>query len=96
VQGEVIRIAGRVGDELLDNRGINWDGDYRAMAKALFEHLQSGSALSAPEIDELRTIVPRLGRGSDDDNCMRMAKLSVAWVLLNPKPVPLSKPSYRR
>lgn len=40
VQGEVIRISGRIADELERNGGINWDADYRAMAEAFVKFLQ--------------------------------------------------------
>lgn len=40
VQGEVIRISGRIARELGRNDGINWDADYRAMAEAFVKHLQ--------------------------------------------------------
>lgn len=39
VQGEVVRISGRIDNELVMNGGANWDADYQAMAKALLAHL---------------------------------------------------------
>ncbi|MFR1310340.1 MAG: hypothetical protein ACLSCO_16680 [Gallintestinimicrobium sp.] len=33
VQGEVVRISGKLAYELLDNGGINWDADYNNLAK---------------------------------------------------------------
>ncbi|WCM26190.1 hypothetical protein NDN01_19595 [Sphingomonas sp. QA11] len=45
VQGEVIRISGRIADELDGNGGANWDAQYRAMADAWLAHVGSGKAL---------------------------------------------------
>lgn len=42
VQGEVIRIPGRVRDELDRNGGVNWDRDYRKMLQALPQYLSLG------------------------------------------------------
>lgn len=94
VQGEVVRIAGRIADEILRNGGGNWDAEYGKMAKALSEHLRSGDALSSQlmaDIDEVLKTLPREDRG-----LARLTELAVAWVLKNPKPVPLSPPPYRR
>jgi hypothetical protein len=41
VQGEAIRLSGRIADEIDGNGGINWDSDYAAMADALLAHLGS-------------------------------------------------------
>jgi hypothetical protein len=95
IQGEAIRIAGKVGREILDNGCINWDADFRTMGKALFGYLQTGAALEAAELAELKTITGRLSRGPDDD-CARMAELAVAWVLRNPKPARLGPVKYKR
>lgn len=35
VQGEVIRIVGKVTRELLDNGSINWDSEYEKLTQAL-------------------------------------------------------------
>ncbi len=35
VQGEVIRIVGKVTREILDNGSINWDSEYEKLTQAL-------------------------------------------------------------
>lgn len=94
VQGEVVRIAGRIGDELQRNGGCNWDADYRAMARALIAHLGSGTALPPGVLAEAEGVVSTLLY--DMGGCGRLAELAVAWVTLNPQPMPLTPPSYRR
>ncbi len=42
-QGEIIRIAGRVQHEFLDNGGMNWDDDFRKMLRAFPKYLSLGN-----------------------------------------------------
>ncbi len=94
VQGEVIRIAGRIGDELHRNGGANWDQDYRAMTNALIAHLASGTSLPEVQLADARRVASTLP--SDAKESDRLAELAVAWVALNPTPVVLAAPPYRR
>ncbi|HVV85739.1 MAG TPA: ankyrin repeat domain-containing protein [Kofleriaceae bacterium] len=95
VQGEVIRIAGRLSREFDDNGGINWDDAFVAMACAFREHVAGGTALTAPQLAEVRAIVDGLAARAAGDTD-RLAELAVAWVLRNPTPVALASPAYRR
>jgi hypothetical protein len=95
VQGEVIRIAGRIAGEWTRNGGINWDQDYDEMGRALVAHVGSGVPLSPSEVGEMAVIVRSL-RKSGGAGCERLAQLAVQWVLENPHPAPLSAPKYRR
>lgn len=94
VQGEVIRISGRIGRELDGNGGINWDAQFRAMADAWLVHVGSGTPLPGPALAEAREIVGQVKRRSGDTR--RMAELSVEWVDGNPTPMALPKPAYNR
>lgn len=93
VQGEVVRISGKIGDEMSRNGGANWDADYRKMAEAFPVLLRMGNALSAPELVEAATIVASVKRTGE---CDRMAELAVEWVRKNPTPLQLESPAYRR
>ena len=92
VQGEVIRIAGRLVGEWERNGGINWDADFKAMAEALIAHLGSGRSLSPSQRSAAAEIVAHI-RSADT---RPLAELAVAWVLLNPIPTKLDPPPYRR
>lgn len=94
VQGEVIRISGRISDELERNGGVNWDADYKKMADAFLGHVGSAQALPANELARTRALVAELKarRG----NAAELCKLAVAWVVLNPNPIALPAPDYRR
>ena len=94
VQGEVIRISGRIANELEGNGGANWDADYKRMADAFLEHIQSGKPLSPPDLAEAAAIVADVKRKSGDT--ARMAELAVKWVMQNPDPVKLKSPPYQR
>jgi hypothetical protein len=95
VQGEVIRITGRVNDEILRNGGGNWDADYRKMLNALLRHLASGTPLSAADLTAAKTLAASVTEG-DGSETGALCELAVRWVLQNPQPAPLDTPDYRR
>ena len=86
LQGEIIRIAGRISNEILNNGSINWDDDFRLMLQFWFRTImmeqESVEALRDGAIDE--EAVDRIRWGS------------VQWVLSYPDPVPLGDVTYRR
>jgi Ankyrin repeats (many copies) len=94
VQGEVIRISGRVHIELHDNGAANWDSDYRDMLAALIVHLGSGAALTEAECTEAAGLAKSVRQNTDA--ARRLCELAVLWVALNPLPTPLVTPRYRR
>jgi hypothetical protein len=94
VQGEVIRISGRIANELDGNGGINWDADYGRMADALLTHLGSGKALPGSELQEAATLVRDVKRKCGDTR--RLSALAVEWVMLNQRPILLAAPAYQR
>jgi hypothetical protein len=94
VQGEVIRISGRIHDELEGNGGINWDKDYAAMADALLRHLGTANALPEGELASARALIAEAKRKSGDPR--DLCRLAVAWVALNSKPIALTHPGYAR
>lgn len=94
VQGEVVRIAGRICDELWRNGGANWDAAYRKMADAFLAHVASGVPLAEPLLAEARTLVADVKRKSGDPQ--RLRELAVQWVARNPAPVKLARPDYAR
>lgn len=95
VQGEVIRIAGRISDEWERNGGINWDRDYTKMATSISAYVQRGTPLDTTDTAEIASIVGALVESGGEGND-RLAELAVAWVLRNPQPLSLEKPDYRR
>ncbi|WJH39392.1 ankyrin repeat domain-containing protein [Aliirhizobium terrae] len=92
VQGEVIRISGRIARELDGNGGINWGDDYKRMADALLTHLGSAKSLPADDLKEATAIISEVKRKFGDTR--RLCELSVEWVAQNPKPTTLPAPAY--
>jgi Ankyrin repeats (many copies) len=94
VQGEVIRLSGRIRIELDGNGGINWDADFRKMADAFFKHVGSATPLPDAELEDAHSIVSEVkGRRGDT---VRLCELAERWVALNPQPLKLTKPNYER
>lgn len=96
VQGEVIRITGRISYEILDNGGINWDSDFTKMLHALSEYLSSGNPLEAGEQKEINSLVSIISSNSSEKDVCRLTELAVHWVLANPAPVKMERPNYKR
>ena len=98
VQGEVIRIPGRVRDELDRNGGVNWDRDYRKMLQALPQYLSLGNPLSDQELEETKELIAQVhGKDFDDEPRLdRLCQLAIAWIKQNPEPLLLEKTSYKR
>lgn len=95
-QGETIRITGRISREILDNGGVNWGADFRAMLNAFVVHLASASSLSNDKVAEAHRITAELSTGNGDaDQVHRLAELAVQWVTANPNPIPLMPPKYK-
>lgn len=94
VQGEVVRITGRVHDEIYRNGGANWDADYRKMLNALLRHLASGRQLEAELLKEAAALAkqPR----PNEEEALRLCELAVRWVDANPEPVTMMQPDYNR
>lgn len=100
-QGEVIRIAGRVGHELLDNGGINWDEDFRKMLRAFPQYVRLGNAFSQDDIQAAEALTSLLTAAGDagridDFLCKTLCACAVAWVQQNPEPLPPLEADYKR
>lgn len=95
VQGEVIRITGRVARELLDNGGMNWDADYRKMVSSFYDFVQQGNKLTEDENEELAKVVAEV-KVRNSDNIYRMSELGVNWVMKNRVPIILETVNYDR
>lgn len=98
VQGEVIRIPGRVRGELDRNGGVNWDRDYRKMLQALPQYLSLRIPLSDQELEETKELIAQVhGKDFDDEPRLdRLCQLAIAWIKQNPEPLLLEKTSYKR
>ena len=98
VQGEAIRIAGRVRSEFYRNGGANWDREYRSMLNALIKHLGTHNALSEDDLARAKEIAHTInGKGDFDESILdELALLAVTWIKHNLEPVTLKTPTYKR
>ena len=94
VQGEVVRIAGKIARELDGNGGVNWDAQFRRMAEAWLGHVRTGVPLPAEALAEAALLVADVKRRGGD--ARRMCELAVGWVALNPEPMAFPTPAYER
>ena len=97
VQGEVIRVSGRVADEMLGNGGVNWDADYQMMMDSLKQYLSMGTILGSESMSEAEALISQIRVGNaEDTQLLRLQELCVQWVLANPQPISMKRPPYRR
>jgi len=94
VQGEVIRIAGKIRGELDRNGGANWDADFRKMVDAFLVRIGAGVPIPEPALAEAVEEVAAVKKRAGDTEQLR--RLAVEWVALNPQPVVLPPPDYSR
>ncbi|MEM1218850.1 MAG: hypothetical protein AAGH79_08050 [Bacteroidota bacterium] len=94
VQGETIRIVGRIDRELQVNGGINWDDDFRLMAESFLGYIQLGNPLSEQEMALLIENANYLKKNRADLQLLK--ELIVRWVQFNPEPIPLLEAPYQR
>lgn len=94
-QGEVIRIAGRIEDELMRNGGMNWDEDYRKMLYTFRKYLCPDPTEKPDEFVE--EIIEALRDGDVNDGMIwRLCYCALHWVEGNPEVRPLLEAEYTR
>jgi hypothetical protein len=98
IQGEVVRIAGKVRDEIYRNGGGNWNIDFKKMLDAFLTHLATNNALSVAELEKSNSLVQDIRKNGDaeTDELNYLCELATKWVVLNPTPILLEKSNYKR
>ena len=99
VQGELIRVTGRVDDEVYRNGGCNWDSSYSKMLKAVEKYLAMGTPLEDTDIEAARNAALEINNSKgccDMEPVDLLKELAVKWVSLNSDPIELGKVSYKR
>lgn len=95
LQGEIIRISGKMSYEILDNGGVNWNKDYRTMLNSFIEYISSYNALEEKYINELKELSKGITEKSEKE-IEKLQKYAVKWVLLNPNPIKCESVKYKR
>jgi len=89
-QGEIIRIAGRVQYEFLDNGCINWDEDFKKMLDAFLQYLQLGKGFDEEDLKTAGVLVQLIKENGDqgfiDDKLISvLCSCAMTWVKQNPE-----------
>ena len=85
LQGEAIRIAGRVGHEVFDNGGINWDRSFGKLLDQYLSIVRSGLPMPPDSLARAEAAVASLkGRSMSRQAVDDITELAVEWVRLNP------------
>ena len=100
-QGEIIRIAGRVQHEFLDNGCINWDEDFLKMLDAFLKYLQLGNGFNEKDLKVAEVLIQLLkengNNGCIDDRLLTvLCSCAMAWVKQNPKVIIPLEAEYTR
>lgn len=99
VQGEVIRICGRVDNEVNGNGGANWDVQYRKMLKTMPIYLNMGNSLVKEDLSSVQSICEAIiesGGYNCGDEINQLKAVSLKWIESNHEPIILEKVSYKR
>lgn len=97
IQGEVIRISGKIRDEILRNGAGNWDKHFKKMLSAMIDYFQKGNPLQEIAMEKANELKTLLYEGDDDgENSFELAKLAVLWVQQNPEAIALDKVDYNK
>ncbi len=100
-QGEIIRIAGRVQHEFLDNGGMNWDDNFRKMLYAFPNYLRLGNSFSEDDIKSAELLANLLITAGDEGRiddflCSALCSCAVAWVQQNSEVIAPLEADYNR
>lgn len=97
VQGEAIRVATRILNEIEGSGAVNWDSDFRLMVDCLSELFGSGDPLTASQLSRLAELTRLLRNGrAPDSEAHELVRFAVAWAVAHPEPIALPTMPYRR
>lgn len=96
LQGEMIRIVGKITYEILDNGGMNWDTEYKKMTNALNGYLKQNEKMDTALVDEACNIAGHISSCSRKEELYRLTELVVMWITSNSMPKKLGEVDYIR
>ncbi|MDE7229791.1 MAG: ankyrin repeat domain-containing protein [Oscillospiraceae bacterium] len=96
VQGEVVRIGGKINDEIFNQGGAHWDAEFRKMLNALKKYYEMGTIPDEAEHQEALALIKSIGKNSDGEDVLRLCEINIHWVLANPEPIELGEVNYKR
>ena len=95
LQGELIRICGKLTDEAYRNGNLNWSDEHERKWRFVENHLSDASTFQDIELQEIKHAIENIIRDrtnpdlSGDGSCYyRVAEYAVRWCLAHPNAVP--------
>jgi|GEM_PF-1135841 len=104
LQGELIRIAGKLTDEAYRNGNLNWDSDCASMWRFVGEHLEDSRAFTNEQSIEIHDAIAIIIRDHDCPDLREegspyylVSERVVDWCIAHPDPLPLPDfPKFKR
>mgnify|MGYP004675232261 CR=1 FL=1 len=91
IQGELIRIVGKVSDEIYRNGGINWENGYQKMLDSIPKYVKKGQFDKNEQIIKLSKEI----NINSDTELELLTQLIVEWILANPDLIKLDNVDYK-
>jgi len=95
LQGELIRIAGKLTDEAFRNGNMNWDADHERMWRFVGRHLDDAATFSDKERALIREKIAEIIRDNEapdvsGEGCSYyvVTEKVVDWCMAHPAPIP--------
>lgn len=101
-QGEIIRIAGMVQHEMLDNGCMNWDEDFNKMLKTVVKYAaledKSQNPYTEKAAKRITSTLIKCGKQGicSDSWCEALCQFAVGWVSRNPNVIAPLEANYNR
>jgi hypothetical protein len=104
LQGELIRIAGKLTDEAYRNGNMNWDDDCAPMWRFVGQHIADPDTFTPEQIAEIREAVATIVRDRDSPDLSGdgspyyvVMERVVDWCIAHPDPRPVpASPQFKR
>lgn len=103
LQGELIRIAGKLTDQAFRNGNTNWDADHENMWRFVGRHLDDPATFSDAERKLIREKIEEIIRDNESpdvsgEGCCYyiISEKVVDWCMAHPKPIPHNKNTDRK
>lgn len=96
IQGEAIRLSGKLAHEFFTCQGTNFNREHQNMLLILAAFFHMGTPLPPEDLSEAASLAARVNRRSDAGEAERLCRLAVEWVLLNPSPMALNRDEITR
>ena len=96
IQGEIIRVVGKLSHEILDNGANDWDKDYNKMLAELENYFAIENDADKETAQEAIALSKKISKKSSYEDLSKLTSLAVKWVVANPTLIKIGRVSYDR